>query len=344
MDLKKLINLVTGFLIIAFVMVVTLFVTSVTMIVNPAAVAIDDPVGSRKTKSVWSPKNPLTDLSSASEEVQYGYLLLSESSQHIGPAASRPEMRFAGNNLACKNCHLKTGTQAGSASWIGIADRFPQFRGRENKIGTLEERINGCMERSMNGKPLPVESEEMKAMVAYMEWLSEGVPDVKVATYKGFPKIVIPDEAAEPVKGKVVYVKHCQVCHGEDGQGIRLMEEEKGYQYPPLWGTDTYNHGAGMHRVLTAAQFIKGNMPFGATRDNPILTDEEAYHVAAYINSFSRPEKQNTEVDFPDKKLKPVSTPYGPWVDDFSPEQHKFGPFPPIIAWYKAEYDIKKTK
>ena len=33
-----------------------------------------------------------------------------------------------------------------------------QYRGRENKIGTLEERINGCFERSMNGKKLPVES------------------------------------------------------------------------------------------------------------------------------------------------------------------------------------------
>jgi thiosulfate dehydrogenase len=105
---------------------------------------------------------------------------------------------------------------------------------------------------------------------------------------------------------------------------------------------DSYNNGAGMNRVLTAAQFIKYNMPFGVTHDNPVLTDEEAYHIAAYINTFERPEKQNLEDDFPDKKLKPVSTPYGPWTDDFSPEQHKFGPFPPIIAYYEKEFDLKK--
>ena len=346
MDIQKLINLVTGFLILAFVLVVALFATSVTMVVNPDAFKDNDLAVSKPVEKPWAPKNPFTDLSSASEEVQYGYQLLAETPAHIGPAAERPEMRFAGNNLACKNCHLGSGTQAGSASWVGVANRFPQFRGRENKIGTLEERINGCMERSMNGKVLPDDSKEMQAMIAYMEWLSEDVPADQEARYKGFPKVAIPDYAADPEKGKTIYVAQCQVCHAEDGQGIRLAgtDSVKGYQYPPLWGNDTYNHGAGMNRVLTAAQFIKGNMPFGATVDNPILTDEEAYHVAAYIDSFDRPLKSNPEADFPDKKLKPVSTPYGPWEDDFSAEQHKYGPFPPIIAFYKEKYDIKKTK
>jgi len=48
-----------------------------------------------------------------------------------------------------------------------------------------------------------------------------------------------------------------------------------------------------MHRVLTAAQFIKGNMPLGTTADEPLLSDEEAYDVAGYINSFTRPLKLN---------------------------------------------------
>ena len=85
-------------------------------------------------------------------------------------------------------------------------------------------------------------------------------------------------------------------------------------------------------------------MPFGATYDAPMVTDEEAYHLAAYINTFERPSKPNKEDDFPDRKLKPVSTPYGPWEDKFSSEQHKFGPFPPIIEYYQKEYSIKKTK
>lgn len=122
-------------------------------------------------------------------------------------------------------------------------------------------------------------------------------------------------------------------------------DSTKGYKYPPLWGADSYNNGAGMHRVITAAQFIKGNMPFGqATWVNPKLTDEEAYHLAGYINSFERPRKSNLEKDYPDLKLKPVSTPYGPWADDFSADQHKNGPFPTIIKYYKLEYGITKSK
>lgn len=295
----------------------------------------------------WRPKSISTDLPKGAEgkRIKYGYLLISESSKWMGPMMSDSTRRFAGNNLACKNCHLDNGTRPGSASWIGVTDRFPQFRGRENKIGTIEERINGCMERSMNGRKLPVDSKQMEAIVAYMEWLSEDMPPSKVKEYKGFVKLEIPEQVADPIIGKAIYVSECQLCHGENGEGIWLSDSTKGYQYPPLWGKDSYNHGAGMNRVLTAAQFIKGNMPWGqATWDNPKLTDEEAYHVAAYIDSFSRPQKSNPEADFPDLKLKPVSTPYGPWEDNFSAEQHKYGPFQPIITYYQEEFDITKTK
>ncbi|NNF18708.1 MAG: c-type cytochrome [Flavobacteriaceae bacterium] len=293
----------------------------------------------------WQPKDVLSELESMPPEVKYGYLLIAESSKYMGPAATNPDMRFTGNGLACANCHLQAGTQAGSGSWVGVTDRFPQFRGRSNKIGSIEDRINGCMERSMNGKKLPDESEEMKAIVAYMEWLSTDIPEEKVKEYKGYVPIKIPEAAVDLEKGKVVYTRECALCHGENGQGVRHQDAEKGYQYPPLWGEDSYNDGAGMHRVITAAEFIKGNMPFGQAQwDNPKLSDEEAYNVAGYINSFERPHKENTENDYPDLKLKPVSTPYGPWADDFTAEQHKYGPFLPIIKYYKEQYGITKDK
>jgi thiosulfate dehydrogenase len=38
---------------------------------------------------------------------------------------------------------------------------------------TLEDRINGCFRRSMNGTPLAVESADMKAMVAYFDWMKK---------------------------------------------------------------------------------------------------------------------------------------------------------------------------
>jgi len=295
----------------------------------------------------WRPPNIVEDLPDGrkGELIKYGLLLISESPKWIGPMATKSSMRYAGNNLACKNCHLDSGTRPGSASWVGVIERFPQFRNRENKIGTIEERINGCMERSMNGKKLPEDSKQMQAIIAYMRWLGDDVPKEREKEYKGFPKIEIPEVVASPLKGQKIYEKECKVCHGEKGQGLWLDDSTKGYQYPPLWGNDSYNHGAGMNRIITAAQFIKGNMPWGqATWDNPKLTDEEAYHVAAYVDSFDRPEKENAEIDFPDKKYKPISTPYGPWVDGFSAAQHKYGPFLPIIEFYKREYNITKTK
>ncbi|MDO6472508.1 c-type cytochrome [Maribacter sp. 1_MG-2023] len=293
----------------------------------------------------WQPKDAMAELTTMSATVKQGYYLIAETSKYMGPNAARAEDRYSGNNLACANCHLQKGAQAGSGSWVGIIERFPQFGDRGNKVGTIEDRINGCMERSMNGKMLPVDSDQMKAIVAYMNWMSEDVPDNRKAEFKGYPKIKIPAVAVDLEKGSQVYEKECIICHGENGAGVLNAVDGKSYTYPPLWGPDSFNDGAGMNRVITSAEFIKSNMPYlQATWDNPKLTDEEAYHVAGYINSFSRPHKLNTENDYPDKKLKPVSTPYGPWVDDFSPEQHKYGPFLPIMDFYKKEYGITKTK
>src|SRR6185437_7355369 len=105
-----------------------------------------------------------------------------------------------------------------------------------------------------------------------------------------------------------------------------------GYVFPPLWGTDSFNDGAGMHRVLTAAKFIKAKMPLGKAD----LTDDEAFDVAGFINSKPRPQMANLERDYPDRSKKPVDTSYGPYADSFSIGQHQFGPFAPIEAYYRG--------
>lgn len=341
MDFGKIIQLVTLAVYTVFGLVLLTLVLAVVLWTNPSLL-----IQSGVSPENWQPKNAMTDLGTSPREnlVKYGFDIITETSKHIGPMAPEITSRLAGNNLSCQSCHLDGGRKSGSASFVGVANRFPQYRGREDKMGDLIERVNGCMERSMNGEALPDGGLEMQAIIAYMEWLSEDVPEERVAEFKGFAKVELPTEKANLVKGKALYSKHCQLCHMDNGQGQRPSETEK-YLYPPLWGSDTYNHGAGMHRIITAAQFIKGNMPYlQATLENPVLTDEEAYNVAAYINSFERPLKGNPEVDFPDKTRKPVSTPYGPWVDQFSPEQHKYGPFQPIMEFYQKKYDIKKTK
>lgn len=342
MEIFKILGLLSKMILLLMVMIVVVFGIIVAHRIDPSFFYQE-----KEVAGPWAPRNIETDLPKGKKGqlIKYGYLLVTESPRYMGPMVKNHNMIYAGNNLACKNCHLQNGTQAGSGSWVGVTNRFPQFRARENKMGTIQDRINGCMERSMNGRKLPEDSKQMEAIVAYMEWLSEDVPKEREAEFTGFPSIKLPEVAADPGLGKTVYVRECQVCHGEDGQGIKFADVTKGYQYPPVWGMDSYNHGAGMNRVITAAEFIKGNMPFGqASWDNPKLTDEEAYHVAAYINSFERPLKENTEADFPDVKLKPMSTPYGPWADTFPAEQHKYGPYQPIMQYYKEKYNITKKR
>lgn len=267
------------------------------------------------------------------EFIRYGHDLVTKTYKYIGPNVADPSKRFAGNNLACQNCHLAGGTKKFAAPYIGLDARFPQYRGRENTIGTLQERINGCMQRSMNGRNLPVDSKEMKAIIAYFEWLSRDIPGGTTIEGRGYPEIEIPNRKANLENGEQVFATYCASCHQLDGSGLIAGKpsDTLGYIYPPLWGDDSFNNGAGMHRVLTAASFIKANMPLGATHENPLLTDEEAYDVAAYINSKLRPKKENLEQDYPDLTKKPVDSPYPPYSDSFPQVQHQFGPFQPII-------------
>jgi thiosulfate dehydrogenase len=146
------------------------------------------------------------------------------------------------------------------------------------------------------------------------------------------PAFSEPDRAADSAAGGIVYVQRCQVCHGEDGEGLRASHDPSdGFVFPPLWGPDSFNNGAGMNRVLTASRFIKARMPFGEAN----LSDAEAYDVAAYINSRPRPQMTGLENDYPDLKNKPVDSPYPPYADPFSQEQHRFGPFGPIREYYE---------
>ena len=263
--------------------------------------------------------------------VKYGYALFTDTANEIGPTVSDPAKRFAGNNLTCENCHLRGGTQPYAMPLTGVWGQFPQYRAREGAVDTLEVRINGCMERSMNGRALPLESREMRAFASYMRWVSTGIPDGATLVGAGTLRIKEPARAADPAHGAQVFSQACAACHGADGLGERA-QTGAGYQFPPLWGPDSFNNGAGMSRLLTAAAYAMHDMPLGTAYTAPVLTDEEAYDVAAYLVSRERPEMANLEQDFPVRLQKPVDTPYGPYADGFSLQQHTFGPFGPIHA------------
>jgi thiosulfate dehydrogenase len=266
--------------------------------------------------------------------VRQGKALMEETYKHIGPEIKDVSKRYAGNNLACTSCHMDAGGRKFGNPWVGTFVSFPQYRGREDAVSTTEERVNGCMERSMNGRKLPPDGEEMKAMVSYLHFLSTGIPVGAKLEGGGTLKLKALARAADPVAGKLVYASTCLACHGDKGQGVRRGKagDANGYQFPPLWGPDSYNNGAGMARVTLAAGFIKGNMPSGINHLTAVLTDEQAFDAAAFINSQPRPVKTNTEADFPARKNKPVDAAFAPYTPGFSAEQHKYGPWQPILA------------
>jgi thiosulfate dehydrogenase len=266
------------------------------------------------------------------DAVLYGQKLFVETYATIGPEVRDRAMRYAGNNLACQNCHIDGGRQRYAIPMIGVYGAFPTYIARENEVRTIEERIDGCMERSMNGRALPVGGKEMKAMVAYIQFLSTGVPVGKSLEGRGTPQLPLLMRAADPKLGAETFHNDCEECHGADGQGMRngTPGDAKGYMYPPLWGPDSFNDGAGMHRLIASASFIHANMPFGAHYDAPAIPVEDAWDVAAYINSQDRPKMANLDRDYPNRARKPVDAPFPPYADRFAPEQHRLGPFKPI--------------
>src|ERR1700722_16695082 len=140
---------------------------------------------------------------------------------HLGPNITDADHRFSGNNMSCQSCHLEAGTKKFGLPFVGIFADFPQYRSREGEVGTLEDRINGCMTRSMNGRPFPVDSPEMKAFVAYIKFLSTGRPIGTKTSGRGSGQIAELTRPADSVAGSKIFAKACAACHGNDGEGKR---------------------------------------------------------------------------------------------------------------------------
>lgn len=198
-----------------------------------------------------------------------------------------------GNQLNCTSCHLANGAEAFAAPWNGMPGIYPVYRTRAGRINTIQERINGCFERSMNGTALGLGSDDMNAMVSYMAWLSKDLPYGASPEGRGFVKV---DKTLEPdtVSGKKLFAEKCSVCHGENGEG--QYNDDGTYVFPAVAGDKSYNDGAGMARTYTAAAFIKGKMPFGQGNS---LSDQEAVDIAGYFTQLPRPVKANKDKDWP---------------------------------------------
>ena len=257
------------------------------------------------------------------DQIRYGKELISHTAKYLGPAGSVAPIT---NGMNCQNCHLEAGTKRMGNNYAGVASTYPKFRARSGSVESVEKRVNDCIERSLNGKALEAGSAELMAMVAYIKWVGSEVPKDSIPKGTGIKAPVPMDRAADPVKGAVVFTQHCSRCHGINGEGMREGDAAE-WRYPPLYGKDSYNTGAGLYRLSRFAGYVKYNMPNDlATADKPFLTDEECWDVAAYVNSMERPTK-DLSADWPDISKKPFDHPFGPYADGFSEREHKYGPF-----------------
>jgi len=265
------------------------------------------------------------------EMVSYGRELISHTSKYLGPRGIALHMS---NGMNCQNCHLVSGTAVYGINFGSVASQYPKFRARSGSIESIVKRINDCFERSLNGKSLDSSGREMQAILAYLHFIGSNVDRGKKAAGSGLKDLAFPAKAADPEKGRAVYIAKCQLCHQADGQGLFNPDHTENI-YPALWGDNSYNDAAGLYRISSFAAFVKNNMPQGTTYRNPRLTDEEAWDVAAFVNSRPRPHLAVPR-DWPDISKKPVDLPFGPYADSFSEKQHKFGPFKPIAGEQKS--------
>jgi thiosulfate dehydrogenase len=209
-------------------------------------------------------------------------------------AATRDSLpAHVGSALRCFSCHLGRGTDTAALPLTGVYARFPQYRSRSNRVELIEDRINDCFQRSLNGTPLALDDPAMHDIVAFLAFESRGI---QVAT--GTPGNTIDPPHGDTLAGRERYRVSCARCHGPEGAGNAI--------YPPVWGAQSFNIGAGMARLGTAAAFIRRNMPRDSTG---VLTDQEAANVAAYIVSRPRPDFPGKEHDWP-RGDAPADAPY----------------------------------
>jgi thiosulfate dehydrogenase len=290
--------------------------------------------------STWIPPSLFTDFKLDGEErdrVIYGEDIIANTSRYFGPHGSLAQIT---NGMNCQNCHLNAGKKNWGNNYSAVFSTYPKFRERSGAIESIYKRVSDCFERSLNGTTIDSTSKEYQAIYAYIKWLGQGVKKNQKPVGIGIEKLSFMDKAADPANGKEVYTAQCQSCHGTNGEG-QFNLNGISYIYPPLWGEHSYNDGAGLFRLSSFAGYVKNNMPFNlASHSNPKLTNEEAWDVAAFVNSQPRPGKDKSK-DWPDISKKPFDHPFGPYTDGFSETQHKFGPYKPIVA-KKEELTKKK--
>mgnify|MGYP006267002965 CR=1 FL=1 len=343
---EKLLDLINKLLLLVIVLICGLIFIPLIWIFRDQKNSNNDQSGTPKIDSAkavisyWKAR----DIDSVSDpvekaKIQYGKDLIMHTAKYLGPNGT--VMKIS-NGMNCQNCHLEAGTKVFGNNYGSVHSLYPKFRARSGSVENIYKRINDCVQRSLNGRALDTTGKEMQAIAAYINYIGSNVETGKKASGSGLKDLDFLDRTADSLKGRSVYVAKCQSCHQPGGEGL-LMADNTEYIYPPLWGPGSYNDGAGLFRISNFAKYVKYNMPQGTRHENPQLTDEEAWDVAAYVNSRPRPHL-DVPTDWPDRSKKPVDHPFGPYTDSFPEWQHKFGPFKAIAKAQKQREDQEAKK
>ncbi|HEY9004185.1 MAG TPA: c-type cytochrome [Mucilaginibacter sp.] len=281
-----------------------------------------------KPKWIIPDTSEITDPEEA-KLIKYGRSLIINTSYYFGP---RGVIAHKSNGLNCQNCHLNAGTKLDGNNFSLTAVGYPRFKERSGSVETIVKKVEDCFERSLSGSRIDSNSREMKAFVTYLTWIGKNVKKGTKPVGSGIEELAFLDRPADTAIGRAVYVSKCRVCHGKNGEGL-LNASGTAYTYPPLWGEHSYNIGASIYRLSKFAGFVKHNMPYNADK-NAQLTTDQAWDVAAFVNSQPHPYK-NMNTDWPKLATKPYDYPFGPYADSqFSKDQRKYGPFGPIKKYY----------
>jgi thiosulfate dehydrogenase len=218
----------------------------------------------------WKAPNPETiPQGPLGDSIRLGRLIFTQT-----PTYARA---YVGAQLSCSDCHLEAGTAAFAAPVVGLPGLFPSFDQRAKRVITFTQRIQECFLRSENGRVMPCNAPEMAAVIAYIQWVSQGQPVGKEFPGRGL--VHLPELTGNAERGEQIYAQQCSACHGQQGAGIPPT-------IPPVWGPGAYNDGAGINGVPNMAAFVQHNMP---ANKPGTLSAQDAYDVAAFIHCKPHP-------------------------------------------------------
>ena len=269
------------------------------------------------------------------QRIRAGMALLQQTTRLAGPLAQDPSKRFSRNNLNCVNCHQAgpsglPGSKPYALPLVNAVNDYPKLDPKSMRMITLEQRVAG-----MFGKgevELTAQTPELQAILAYLRWLGSAAEPGKAMTGSGLKEVALPERAADPARGRGLFAARCAQCHGAGGEGMPAADfaQGGGYLFPPLAGDDTYDDGGHMYMVPLLTRFIHANMPLGSSADAPQLKVDEAYDIAAYINSeLPRRHAPGRVGAYPDPAFRPAgfAIPEHFPGDPAGYRQARFGPF-----------------